>query len=180
MLRPDASVALGALATPQGQQRGANALLALAAVALVVATWRAVRLDPLPAALPGVPAAASTATGAVIATRGAGEDASDIDNDPFRLDRQLPQPPEPEESAVPVADASEPVIVPEMIRLLGTVVLPGARSFVVCQLPSQVPRTLRVGESIGRLRLELVVPGRATFRAGDGTRVELQLPRPGS
>ena len=179
MLGSNASVALGALATAQGQRRGANALLALAAIALAVVTWRAVRLDPLPSALPGAPAA-SGASGAVVASRADEEDAVDIDNDPFRLDRQLPDPPEAEESTVPVADASEPVIVPEMIRLLGTVVLPGARSFVVYQLPSQVPRTLRLGESIGRLTLELVVPGRATFRAGDGTRVELQLPRPGS
>ena len=99
MLGSNASVALGALATPQGQRRGANALLALAAIALAVVTWRAVRLDPLPSALPGAPAA-SGAGGAVVASRADEEDAVDIDNDPFRLDRQLPDPPEAEESTV--------------------------------------------------------------------------------
>jgi hypothetical protein len=168
---------LRALATPAGHVRAANVLLALAAAALVVTAWRAVRLDPLPsAAAPAVVAAAGDA----IASRAprTGED-EEIDNDPFRIDRQLPETEAPADEALTVAEVAEPAIVPEMVRLLGTVVLPGARSFVIYQLPSQVPRTLRVGESVGRLRLESIEPGQAGFRAADGTRVTLQLPKPG-
>jgi hypothetical protein len=173
-----AGSALRALATPAGHVRAANVLLALAAATLVVAGWRAVRLDPLPAAT--APAAVMAANGA-IASRGprSASDQEELDNDPFRIDRQLPEMESPADEAIAVADVAEPAIVPEMIRLLGTVVLPGARSFVIYQLPSQVPRTLRAGESIGRLRLESIVPGQAGFRAADGTRVTLQLPKPG-
>jgi hypothetical protein len=155
----------------------ADVLVALAAVTLLATTWRAVRLDPLPAAAP-----ATTATrGATLAERDASAVASDVelDNDPFRADRQLPEPAEPEADVMPVADAA-PAIAPESVRLLGTVVLAGNRSFAVYQLPSQVPRTLHVGESVGGLRLEAVVPGQATFRAADGTRIELHLPKPGA
>ena len=155
----------------------ADALVALAAATLLATTWRAVRLDPLPAAAP----ANAAAPGATFAERDANGDGMDaaLDNDPFRADRQLPEPVEPETDAMPVADAA-PSIAPESVRLLGTVVLAGNRSFAVYQLPSQVPRTLHVGESVGGLRLEAVVPGQATFRAADGTRIELHLPKPGA
>jgi hypothetical protein len=78
-----------------------------------------------------------------------------------------------------VAESAEPMLAPEMVRLVGTVVLPADRSFAIYQLPSQAPRTLRVGESVGGLRLEAITPGAAIFRAADGTRIELKLPRPG-
>ena len=171
------SMALRSLATPTGRVRAANLLLGVAAAALVVTTWRAVRVDPLPDAAPATVTGA--AAGDVIATRGPRDDADEIDNDPFRIDRQLPEPEESAEYATMVAEAAEPAIAPESVRLLGTVVLPAGRSFVVLQLPSQPARTLRIGERIGQLRLDAVQPGRATFRAPDGARIELHLSKPG-
>ena len=173
--------ALRALATPVGHARAANALLGVAVLTFAVASWRAIHLDPLPTAAPDAPAMARTTLGDESRlTRVQATDAAALDNDPFRFDRLLP---ESESGAAPVMsviDAADPPVAPETVRLLGTVVLPGERSFVIYQLPSQVPRSLRIGESVGRLRLETVVPGRAGFRAADGARVELQLPRPGS
>ena len=166
-----------ALGTPAGRLRAANALLGVAMATLVVATWNAVRVDALP------PAAPATVTGVgggdPIATRAPRDDVDEIDNDPFRIDRLLPEVEDAADYATAAAESAEPAIAPESIRLLGTVVLPGARGFVVCQLPSQPPRTLRIGESVGQLRLDAVLPGRATFRAPDGARIELLLSKPG-
>ena len=160
----------------------AAAALAASAAVAALALWGAVRLDPLPGAAPPSPAPVLTVewTAGAVATADSGASGGDaLDNDPFDPDRQLPEAyaaaePEPEAAAGP------PPVPAAAVRLLGTVVLPRGRSFAVYQLPSQMPRTLRVGECIGTLTLVAVEPGRAIFRDADGARVELQLPKAGA
>jgi hypothetical protein len=163
----------------------AAAVALAASVALsAAALWSAVRLDPLPTAAPLAPPpllTADTAGGARhrVAAGDSGATGGDaLDNDPFDPDRQLP---EAYAAADPAPEIAGPPPVPvAVVRLLGTVVLPGGRSFAVYQLPSQAPQTLRVGERIGTLTLVAVEPGRAIFRDADGRRVELHLPKAGA
>lgn len=167
------------LATPAGLLLGANLLLAAATGAAAVAVWRAVHVEAIPAAAP--PAPASPGTGPTLALRTpAAADSDALDNDPFSADRLLPETGEAADEPVAVAANAPPPIAPEAVRLIGTVVLPGTRSFAVYQLPSEVPKTVRVGESIGNLRLEAVMPGSAVFRATGGARIEIHLIKPGS
>lgn len=151
------------------------ALLALAAATttLGVATYRAARLDPLPppsidGASHGTPIEGATPGATVHVATG------ELDNDPFDPERQLPQ--EPEAATTDATDdALPPPVPPAAVRVLGVVVLPEGGGFVVYQLPSEVPKTVRIGGTVGRLTLVGVEPGRAIFRASDGARVALDL-----
>ena len=168
------------LATPAGLLLAANVLLAAACGAAAVTIWRAVHLDAMPAAVS--PAPAPRGVGATLALHvPATADSDALDNDPFSADRLLPERGDAavDEPAVVAANAPPPIS-PDAVRLIGTVVLPGTRSFAVYQLPSEVPKTVRVGESVGNLRLEAVMPGSAVFRAAGGARVEIHLIKPGS
>lgn len=159
-------------------RQAALAALAAAAMTLGVATYRAARLDPLP--LPSVNGAATGAAPMEGAPAGAtvhvaaGDAAGEMDNDPFDPERQLPQ-----EAEAPAADAADEAlptpVPPAAVRVLGVVVLPEGGGFVVYQLPSEVPKTVRIGGSVGRLTLVGVEPGRAIFRASDGARIALDL-----
>ncbi|HEU5186688.1 MAG TPA: hypothetical protein VFU01_19100 [Gemmatimonadaceae bacterium] len=156
------------------------ALVAFSSATLVagIATWRAVRLDPLPTA-DGSPVAvrAETLESMAIARSPRG-DVRPIDNDPFSADRQLPA--ARARAVESYASAGAIAVPPEAVRLLGTVIRPGGKSFVVYQLPSEVPKTLRLGETVGGMTLADVAPGRATFRTQRGARVELSLAKAGS
>jgi len=164
-----------------GRPLAAAVALAASVAGAALALWGAVQLDPLPAAaapapVPELSAPLDSAAAAWRAGEPAGADA--LDNDPFDPDRQLPQ---AYAAADPAPDAAAPPPVPAAaVRLLGTVVLARGRSFAVYQLPSQAPQTVRVGECIGTLTLVAVEPGRAIFRAADGARVELHLPKAGA
>ena len=168
------------LATPAGLLLGANLLLAAATGAAAVAVWRAVHVEAIPAAAP--PAPASPGTGPTLPLRTpAAPDSDALDNDPFSADRLLPESGDaPADDPVAVAADAPLPIAPEAVRLIGTVVLPGTRSFAVYQLPSEVPKTVRIGERVGNLRLEAVMPGSAVFRAAGGARIEIHLIKPGS
>ena len=154
------------------------ALISATTVA-AIAVWRAVHLEEVPAAAARPDASWSNSVFAASASaRPAGEGAPVLDNDPFSADRELAV-----SRAVVASQAAGsvvPTLPPEALRLLGTVLRPEGRSFVVYQLPSEVPRTAHVGESVGGMTLVNVAPGRATFRAHTGALVDLSLRRPGS
>ena len=153
-------------------------LLAVAAAALLfgASLLSAVRAGNPPA----VDASPSSAAPAIAAPpldppRDSGATVA-LASDPFSPDRSLPgdaaaDPSEPGDSVAPVLAAE--------VKLLGTVVR-GVSPFALCQLPSDAPRIVHVGERLGDLTLISLDQGRATFRARSGTQVELSLFRPGS
>ena len=154
------------------------ALVASIAIAAIV-SWRAVRLDALPAATTRtVPVNTDGALTPPAVTRSSNTGGRALDNDPFSADRKLTS--APGAVTAQATGSVVPMIPPEAVRLLGTVVRPEGRNFVVYQLPSEVPRTIRIGESVGGMTLVHVLPGRATFRAPGGALVELTLTKPGS
>jgi hypothetical protein len=101
-------------------------------------------------------------------------DALALASDPFSPDRSLPDDgaaDEPSQAAErPATPAGEPT-------LLGTVVR-GSGSFALCQLPSDVPRIVHIGEQLGDMTLISLDQGRAVFRTRTGTQVELTLSKP--
>lgn len=153
-------------------------LLALAAAALLfgAALWSAVRVAP-PPDVESSPAGAPLAFDAP-ASDSARDSSSTVAlaSDPFSVDRSLPgegadDSPETSDSAAP-APAGE-------VKLLGTVVRTNG-SFALCQLPSDAPRIVHIGERLGELTLISLDQGRAIFRARNGKPVELSLSKPGT
>lgn len=65
------------------------------------------------------------------------------------------------------------------VRLLGTVVVAGGRSFAMCQLDADPPRVVYPGQRIGAMTLQDVSQGSATFTDNAGVRVMLRVPRAG-
>ena len=66
------------------------------------------------------------------------------------------------------------------IRLLGTVLLPNGASFAVCQLPSALPRTVHVGDSIGGLTVLSIDRGHVVLHTARGEKTEIDIVHPGS
>lgn len=164
---------------PTGFRLAARLALGVSIAIVTIASWRAVRLDALPAATTWTaPVSSDGALTSPAFARSPGSESLALDNDPFSADRELTSARGPVTSQA--AGSVVPTLPPEAVRLLGTVVRPEGRNFVVYQLPSEVPRTVRVGESVGGMTLINVLPGRATFRAHGGALVELTLTKPGS
>lgn len=161
---------------PNGLPLASLLALAAAAVLFGAALWSAVRIAPPPdvdASRPGAPLALDAP--ASDSARG-GSPTVALASDPFSADRSLPgeataDPPESTDTAAP-APAGE-------VKLLGTVVRANG-SFALCQLPSDSPRIVHIGERLGDLTLISLDQGRATFRARSGAQVELSLSRPGT
>lgn len=138
---------------------------ALAGSALIAARW----LAPLPAARASKPneitlALAGGATDVSVAAR-------PLPNDPFRPGRQLLD--TKERAVIAPSDTLLPVSVAN-VRLLGTIVRPND-SFAVCQLTTDAPRIVHVGERLGELTLIILEQGRAVFQTPRGARLELAL-----
>ena len=153
----------------------ANATLALATLLVGATLWSALRVAPLPAVTPSTQAGslvlAGTSRDAMVA-----RSASALASDPFSPGRRLR--PEPSVTRA-VSRVAAPAPEPPTVRLLGTV-MRGGSGFAVCQVASDPPRTVRVGETLGELTLITLDQGRATFRSANGTRVELSLTPPGT
>lgn len=165
-------------ATPRGIILGATVLLWVAATIAAFSAWRAIRLD---GAAGGPALTAPTPRPATLASRHEPSWRAPVpalDNDPFSADRRLPLAPVRKPSPPP--DTATRELPPAAVRLLGTVVRPAGTSFVVYQLPSEVPGTLRVGEQVAGLTLVEIAPGRATFRTRTGALVPVYLIRAGS
>jgi hypothetical protein len=158
----------------------ATAWIRLAAAAVVVAAlfaaWsvaRALRTDDLPTS------ADATALGDVqIASRDRPPRvnvAAAVDADPFNPARARPTEVYmlPHELVVPA-----PAPRGEQLRVLGTVVSTTGSGFAMCQLGSQPPTIVKIGEKIGAYTLKRVVRGSATF-AGPAGDVVIAAPQPG-
>ena len=162
---------------PHGLPLAANAALAVAALLLGAALWSALRIAPLPPVTPSASAGTLTLAGTsrdVMAATAASPHA--LASDPFSPGRRLT--PEPSVTRTVSRDATPAPEAPT-VRLLGTV-MRGGSGFAVCQIASDPPRTVRVGETLGELTLITLDRGRAIFRAANGTRVELSLTPPGT
>ena len=101
--------------------------------------------------------------------------AAAVDADPFNPARQRPTEVYmlPGEMVVPAATPRN-----EQLRVLGTVVNTAGSGFAMCQLGSQPPTIVRVGEKIGPYTLKRVVRGSATF-AGPAGDIVIDAPQPG-
>ncbi|MCI0432564.1 MAG: hypothetical protein L0271_02785 [Gemmatimonadetes bacterium] len=152
----------------------AAAACALAAVVLVLAIGRAVRIEQLlplsadgsrpaierPAAVePRVPEAAL-----VLAAEA----------DPFRPERTWPV--QNDDAQPSDADRNREAI-SAAVQLVGTVVLPDDGGLAMLRVGNDPARVVRVGDRISVLRLLHVEPGAATLLADDGTRLVVRVKR---
>ena len=152
------------------------ASLTVAALLFAGALWSALRIDPPPSIEPSPPGAVLALDGLLPGTQRDSTLPSTLANDPFDADRTLPGEADGEVAAAP--DSAAPAPAAE-IKLLGTVVR-GSNPFALCQLTTDAPRIVHVGEKVGDLTLVSLDQGRATFRARTGAQVELSLSKPGS
>jgi hypothetical protein len=160
-----------------------RSLLAAAAAALSIGAtgWslvRAVSIEPPPVATARGDDRAATADPIFAAiTREALTDA--VASAPFRPERRrpaarfrLPSEASPDSSARAPAPAGD-------LRLIGTVVSPDGGGFVMCQLGTETPRVVRLGERIGPYALVGVHQGRARFRSESGELLDVTVPKAG-
>jgi len=159
----------------------ALAFLVLSAGATLGALYRALRGHPLP-----VPQAApeglrsSTADGNPEPPRQVDAATLAVAHDPFRPDRK----PAPERfrlpgEGVPAPKPAAALAAPSPVTLIGTAVI-GDGGFAMCQRGAEPPKLVRVGDSYGDFTLRAVHPGRAVFRAKDGTTMELRVTKAGA
>lgn len=102
-----------------------------------------------------------------------------VASDPFRPERRRPESRfrlPGEEPAPSQAGAPAPV---GDLRLIGTVVSPDGGGFVMCQLGTETPKVVRIGERIGPYALVGVHQGRARFRAASGEVLDVTVPKAG-
>jgi hypothetical protein len=106
--------------------------------------------------------------------------AAAVDNDPFHPERRRPA----ERFRLPgEAEPSDTLAAGEgaaSMRLLGTAVLAEGRGFAMYQAGAEIPRLVRVGETVGELTLKRVEQGRAVFRTRAGRAIDLRVPKAGS
>ena len=119
--------------------------------------------------------AAATATGSDVAL--AQTDLSRlVARDPFSPLRAAPD----VAYQIGVLPSDRPAVVERpTVRLLGTILRAGGRSFAMCQLANQPVRMVYAGERIGTLTLETVSQGGAVFIDDSGARVTLRVARTG-
>lgn len=156
---------------PRGWPLASWAVLIVSVLIAANALRRGATIDPLPLTPAAVPNDAPSLMGRTVAL----STTRPLTNDPFRPDRLLPD-------AIAAAAITPDTVMPVSavaIRLLGTVVRSGG-SFALCQLPSDVPRIVHVGERLGELTLIVLEQGRAVFQTPRGTRLELSLSQPRS
>lgn len=154
---------------PRGWPLASWIVLALSATLAASTAVAALWIAPAPA----VPAAEPDDITLALAGRApdAPVAAPPLPNDPFRPGRELLNARDKAASERP--DAVLPVSVVS-VRLLGTVVRPND-SFAVCQLTTDAPRIVHVGERLGELTLIILEQGRAVFQTPRGARLELAL-----
>lgn len=157
---------------PRGWPLASWTVLIASALFAVNALRQTATIDPLP--LPTAPVPNGYAPPpAALAT--APSPTTPLANDPFRPGRLLPD-------AIAAAAVAPDTVMPVSavaIRLLGTVVRPTG-GFALCQLPSDVPRIVHIGERLGELTLIVLEQGRVVFEAPKGARLELSLSQPRS
>jgi hypothetical protein len=162
------------MVTPTGVWMRAAAVAAIAsAVFAGVSVANAIRIDepPGPAdatALGDVQAGARPSVSRV-------NIAAAVDADPFNPARQRPLEPYllPNELVeAPLASRTQ------QLKVLGTVVVTNGSSFAMCQIGSDPPVIVRVGQQIGVYTLKRVARGKAVFTSPSGE-IEIAAPQPG-
>lgn len=157
---------------PRGWPLASWAGLIASALIAANALRKGATVDPLPLTPAAVP---NDDTVSLMARTMSLSTVEPLTNDPFRPGRLLPD-------AIAAAAITPDTVMPVSavaIRLLGTVVRP-AGSFALCQLPSDVPRIVHVGERLGELTLVVLEQGRVVFQSPKGARLELSLSPPRS
>lgn len=154
--------------------RAALALLLASATLCAVEAAGARRLEALPSS---VRASSPKPMPRIVMSGGGGDGAvlAAVARDPFRADRRRPPGRLPAPGTPPPAPAYTPAAAPSpamMLRLMGTVVLPGGGLAVVAGAEGE-GRILRVGQEMAGYKLVRVGPGTATM-AGEGTTVVLR------
>jgi hypothetical protein len=153
--------------------RLAGAAAIAAGVFAAVSVANAIRIDepPGPAdatALGDVQAASRAATSRV-------NIAAAVDADPFAPSRQRPL--EPYRLPGELVEAPAPSRT-QQLKVLGTVVVTAGTSFAMCQIGSDPPVIVRVGQQIGSYTLKRVTRGKAVFSSPSGE-IEIAAPQPG-
>jgi hypothetical protein len=103
--------------------------------------------------------------------------AAAVEADPFHPERRRPDEPYrfPGEIAPAQASAAQRA---QQLRLIGTVASVGGGGFVFCQIGSQTPQIIHVGQQIGTYTLKSVEAGRAVFTGPSGNTLELTISQP--
>ena len=101
--------------------------------------------------------------------------AAAVDADPFSPSRQRPE--EPYRLPGELVEAATPSRALQL-KVLGTVVVTNGASFAMCQMGSEPPVIVRVGQQIGSYTLKRVTRGKAVFASSSGE-IEIAAPQPG-
>ena len=101
--------------------------------------------------------------------------AAAVDADPFSPNRQRPE--EPYRLPGELVQAPTPSR-SQQLKVLGTVVVTDGASFAMCQMGSEPPVIVRVGQQIGSYTLKRVARGKAVFASPSGE-IEIAAPQPG-
>ena len=101
--------------------------------------------------------------------------AAAVDADPFSPNRQRPE--EPYRLPGELVQAPTPSR-SQQLKVLGTVVVTNGTSFAMCQIGSEPPVIVRVGQQIGSYTLKRVARGKAVFTSPSGE-IEIAAPQPG-
>lgn len=154
--------------------RGAVALLALAAFAMLWTLVHLVRLDPVP----DLPAPQFAGAGALTPMAPAADVDVDetVETDPFAPDRSAPEhsyraPGEETDDATPKGPVVEPVV-------LGTAVSDVAHSFATVQLGDSHASIMRVGGRIGEYTIKSIEQGHVVFATPSGKTLDIQELKP--
>lgn len=161
---------------PSGQALASTIAVGVASTLLVAALWRALTGETLPQVeRPSDRGSVLHAGTSQRASPGETPHAVALAFDPFSLDRRVR--PTLERAAAVTQDTTA-ASAAGLVRLLGTVVR-GTGGFAICQLSSDLPRIVHVGDRLGDLTLISIEQGRARFRTAQGSSLEISLSRPG-
>ena len=144
------------------------------AIVAALAVRDAVRVDPLPTS--GERPALGDVQAAMRRPTQPARVAAAVDADPFSPARQRPL--EPYRLPGEVVEAPAQPTRGNALRVLGTVVVTGGTSFAMCQLGSEPPVIIRIGQQSGPYTLKRVTRGKAVFTSPSGE-VEIAAPQPG-
>jgi hypothetical protein len=147
------------------------ALVALGA-SLLVFGWtltRALRAQPIPAAVPTTP------VGFDATKRAAARQVADIqvavDNDLFSPDRSAPETPYRMPGESDPNDRSR--VEPQKPVVLGTAVASDGHNFATLQFGNDSPKLVRVGDKVGEWTVRSITRGKVVLEGTEGTRAEL-------
>ncbi len=156
--------------------RVAGWLLAGAIALLLVAAWRAVRIDeveslPAPVTAPGATPSPGEGEGYSLARV-----MEAVNNDPFHPLRRRPaRRLQPTGGQVVEAVADRGL----SVQVIGTAVSANGGGFAMCAWGGAPPRVVRIGERVGDWTLRAVTPGAAQFTSSTGTTAVVRIAKAG-